>query len=232
VIQNAVTETRTALAANPRTAARANYDRLSRWYDLVSGSEQRFVRKALCMLRAQPGERVLEIGPGTGHGLVALAQLAGPFGHVIGLDLSPGMLAVAGRRVARADLGERVCLTCADAARLPLISSSFDALFLSFTLELFAMHEIPVVLEECYRALRPRGRVCVVALSGIGGSRTMLRLYEWAHTRYPTWIDCRPILPEKVLRTSGFEILQTLSGVMWGLPVEIVLAAKPGAQSD
>ncbi|PWG74770.1 2-heptaprenyl-1,4-naphthoquinone methyltransferase, partial [Enterococcus hirae] len=43
------------------------------------------------MLHVEPGERLLEIGFGTGHGLVELAGLTGPGGQVYGLDLSLGM---------------------------------------------------------------------------------------------------------------------------------------------
>ncbi len=61
-----------------RAQTRATYDRLSRWYDLLTGaSERRFRNLGLCELDVRPGERVLEIGPGTGQALVVLAQAAG-----------------------------------------------------------------------------------------------------------------------------------------------------------
>jgi ubiquinone/menaquinone biosynthesis C-methylase UbiE len=215
-----------AQVSSSKAAARATYDRLSRWYDLLASSEQRFVRLGVGMLDAQPGESILEIGPGTGHAVLALRQAAGPKGQVLGADLSPAMLARARRRVTQAGLATRVSLACADGARLPIASSHFDAAFLSFTLELFDAEEIPSVLGECWRVLRPEGRLCVACLSKEGGVRWMLDLYEWAHAAFPTWVDCRPILPERVLAESGFCVQKTSGGSMWGLPVQIVLAGK------
>jgi ubiquinone/menaquinone biosynthesis C-methylase UbiE len=210
----------------PRDSARATYDRLSRWYDFLAGSEQKFVRLGVERLAARPGESVLEIGPGTGHALLALAGAVGPAGQVVGADLSPGMLRQAAGRLARAGLDRHVRLLCADAAHLPLPPSSFDAAFLSFTLELFAPCDIPLVLAECRRVLRASGRLCVVALADEGGSRLMLRLYTWAHARFPAWVDCRPIALDHVLTENGFRIGESSCGTMWGLPVHIALGDR------
>lgn len=209
-----------------RGAARATYDRISGWYDLLASSEQRFVRLGLKKLKAQPGESILEIGPGTGHALLALARAVGREGHVLGVDLSPGMLDRARRRVMQADLSPRAGLVCADGARLPVAASRVDAVFLSFTLELFDTAELPLVLAECRRVLRPQGRICVVSLSDSGGVRWMLHLYEWAHVHFPTWVDCRPISPAHVLTQNGFRVLESSGGSMWGLPVQIVLGER------
>jgi ubiquinone/menaquinone biosynthesis C-methylase UbiE len=209
-----------------KAAARATYDRLSPWYDWLASSEQKFVRLGLGMLEAQPGEAILEIGPGTGHALLALGQAAGPRGRVLGADLSPAMLARAQRRVAQAGLVPRVGLVCTDGARLPVASSQFDAVFLSFTLELFDGAGVSPVLGECWRVLRPEGRLCAACLSEEGGVRWMLGLYEWAHCRFPAWVDCRPISPEQVLAGNGFRIQKSSGGTMWGLPVKVVLAGK------
>src|SRR5512141_1612611 len=92
-----------------KEAARASYNRLSRWYDLVAGSTEKKYRDwGLEKLSAQPGEKILEIGFGTGHCLVALAKAVGPAGHVTGLDISDGMLAVAQERLQQEGLAERV----------------------------------------------------------------------------------------------------------------------------
>jgi len=214
---------------NPHAATAAAYDRLSRWYDLLAGSEQPLVHLGVESLAVQPGESILEIGPGTGHALLALARAAGPAGRVTGVDLSPGMLRRAKRRLERAGLGRQVRLVCADAAHLPLPPSTFDAAFVSFTLELFDEADVPLVLGECHRVLRPAGRICVVSLADEGGSRLMLRLYRWAHARFPAWVDCRPIAPSALLEGSGFRVREVLWRSLWGLAVQIVRAAPaPG----
>ena len=67
----------------PREAASASYDRMSGWYDLLARpSEKKYTELGLRMLSVQEGETVLEIGFGTGHAIVALAQSVGESGGV------------------------------------------------------------------------------------------------------------------------------------------------------
>ena len=208
--------------------ARAAYDRISRWYDLMEGSwERRAVLLGLRKLGTNAGETVLEVGCGTGHGLVAMAAAVGDGGGVCGLDLSPGMIRVCRSHLERAGCGERVLLTCGDAARLPYAAQSFDAVFMSFVLELFDTPEIPIVLQECRRVLRSGGRICVVSLSRSAGLNGMGRLYEWGHRHFPASLDCRLIYPQRSLADASLDIVQVELLSLFGLPVEIALARKP-----
>ncbi|HEX7401670.1 MAG TPA: methyltransferase domain-containing protein, partial [candidate division Zixibacteria bacterium] len=109
---------------------------------------------------------------------------------------------------------------------LPFKSARFDALFMSFTLELFDTPEIPRLLSECGRALRNGGRICVISLSKAGHSSWMRNLYEWGHRKFPQLLDCRPIFVQNALSDAGFHIIDTTLLSMLGLTVEIVLAGK------
>jgi ubiquinone/menaquinone biosynthesis C-methylase UbiE len=208
--------------------AKFSYDKMSRWYDALAGSsEKSFVDVGLDKLCTQEGEIVLEIGFGTGHGILSLARSVGDSGKVYGIDISEGMLNVAQARVRGARLSNRVDLKCGDAANLPFESNSFDALFASFTLELFDTPEIPIVLHECHRVLRSGGRVCVVAMSKKGTASLVMRAYQWLHQNFPKYVDCRPIFVQQALEETRFEAVDVTQMSMWGLPVEIVVAKKP-----
>jgi demethylmenaquinone methyltransferase/2-methoxy-6-polyprenyl-1,4-benzoquinol methylase len=207
--------------------AKKSYDRMSKWYDLMAGSsEWKFVRIGLDLLKASPGEKVLDRGYGTGKSVVSIAQSVGQTGHVYGLDLSEGMHRIASDRVAKAGLSKRVDLRCGDAVRLPFDNDSFDAVFTSFTLELFDIPEIPIVLQECSRVLQSGKRIVVVSMSKKTRESLAVRLYEWAHVKLPNYVDCRPIYLTESLSEAGFKISKKKDIKMWGLPVDAVLAWK------
>ncbi len=148
-----------------REQTRQNYDRMSRWYDLFASSEKKFTELGLQLLGVKAGESVLEIGFGTGHSLVKLAEQAGETGLAAGVELSLGMIAVARKRIypfghkQSESTGRSAQMMQGDGTLLPFAHKFFDAVFLSFTLELFSEVEIPVVLKECNRVLKTRGAV-------------------------------------------------------------------------
>ena len=79
-----MTERRTA-----RDQARRFYDRISRAYDFIADSSEHAVRDlGVRALGLSHGQRLLEIGCGTGHGLVSLADAVGQTGRVHGVDIS------------------------------------------------------------------------------------------------------------------------------------------------
>lgn len=216
---------------NEFEAARRLYDRLSPFYDALAGRAESASRDAgLELLAVRAGEEVLEIGFGTGRALVQLAGATGARGQVHGVDVSPGMTEAARRALEQSlpDFLQRtVSLVTAPVPPIPYATVQFDAVFVSFTLELFPFPTIPLVLREVARVLREDGRLGLVSMAtrpGGESSTLMERLYVRLHRRFPRAFDCRPIDAPALLKQSGFIITDSRRLSLWGLPVLAAVA--------
>ena len=112
---------------------------------------RRLVRSAL---GAAPGERILDVGCGPGFYCAELVEEVGPDGSILGVDSSPQMLALAERRC---EAHDNVAFAEGAATALPVEDEAFDAALCVQVLEY--MPDVPAVLAELHRALRPGGRV-------------------------------------------------------------------------
>ncbi len=216
-----------------QVAARSFYDRISAAYDaLADASEHRARERGLEMLGVSAGEVVLEVGYGTGHSLVELADAVGVDGAVHGVDISEGMRDVSESRVRMAGLAGRVQLRVAAVPPLPDDDATFDVVAMSFTLELFPSEVIPTVLAEFARVLKPGGRLGVVSMATVpeGDHESAIeRAYRWMHRHFPHIVDCQPIDVEAVLAAAGFEVVQADRIEIWTMPVAAVVA-RPAAR--
>jgi ubiquinone/menaquinone biosynthesis C-methylase UbiE len=115
------------------------------------------------VLAPEPGERLLEIGPGTGYYTLDLAGWVGPEGRVEIFDLQQKFLDHVSGRAGERGLAN-VVPTQGDATALPYDDASIDAVALTAVLG-----EIPdpvAALREIRRVLKPRGRLVVGELFG------------------------------------------------------------------
>ncbi|MFC8125997.1 class I SAM-dependent methyltransferase [Streptomyces sp. NPDC057302] len=103
----------------------------------------------------RPGGRVLDAGCGTGRALPALREAVGPSGAVLGVDLTPAMLEAA-TRAGRDREGQ---LLLADVTRLPLRSSSLDAVFGAGLIS--HLPDPAENLRELRRVVRPGGTLAL-----------------------------------------------------------------------
>lgn len=210
-----------------KKAAKSSYNRLSKTYDLfVSPFEKKFRDIGLQKLQASSGEIILEIGFGTGQGILELAKASGDSGKVYGIDIAEIMCDISRSKVEKAGFSNRVGLVCGDAAELPFLSESFNAVFMSFTLELFDTPEILIVLKECRRVLQKKGRLCVVAMNQKLNPTITMRIYEWFHKKIPNFVDCRPIFVKEMIEEAGFTTMDSIEISDWGLPVAVLASTK------
>jgi len=136
------------------------FDRIAGRYDLMNrlmtgGMDGRWRRLAVEALALRPGDRVLDLGCGTGD--LALALLRSGAAQVVGADIAPAMLRLgAGKAPAMAPV-------LADAQRLPFRDAAFDAAGTAFTVR--NVPDLPAALAEVRRLLRPGGRFVVLDLT-------------------------------------------------------------------
>jgi ubiquinone/menaquinone biosynthesis C-methylase UbiE len=212
-----------------RAAIERIYNRIGRRYDLLRFAEGVPKRWAIAQLAVQPGERVLEVGVGTGAVLLELARAAASDEpRVFGVDLSPEMLRVAREKLAAAGLSKAVELREGDACALPYDDASMDALFSSYVLDLLSFEDIGRALAEFGRVLRPGGRLALIWLSP--GSSRAARLftagYEKLYRSKPVWFaGCRPVRLAEQVEAHGFGI-QARRAWFRGHPSEGILAQK------
>lgn len=116
------------------------------------------------LAKLQPGEKVLDVACGTGVVARHAAQHVGASGHVTGLDLNPGMLAVAS---SRAVSSERAPITWheGNATALPFPDNSFDVVLCQLGLQFFP--DQAGSLQEMRRVLMPHGRIALLVWRSI-----------------------------------------------------------------
>ena len=210
-----------------------SYGVMSRFYAVAEGIIEKGLRqKGLQLLSVTPGEVILEIGFGTGYSLKEIANSVGENGKAYGIDITPQMLEITRKRLRKAGLTNRVELYEGDAKRMPYQDSKFDAVYMASTLELFDTPDIPTVLKEVKRVLKPSGRLGVVSLTKEGGeSSLLLRFYEWLHQKIPKCVNCRPIYVEKSVEDVGYEITKAEEFVILKLVPWKLLVARPQTDS-
>jgi ubiquinone/menaquinone biosynthesis C-methylase UbiE len=109
------------------------------------------------VLKPQPGEQLLEIGPGAGYYSVPVARRIQPHGRLVLVDVDQAMLGATMRRSRRRGLARFSEAHWADAASLPFRDASYDGAFLVAVLG--EIGDRPGALRELRRVLRPSGRL-------------------------------------------------------------------------
>ena len=114
-------------------------------------------RELVDLARLRAGERVLDVACGTGIGARLAAERVGSSGAVVGIDVNPGMLAVA-RTVSKSN-GLSIEWYESAAETLPLPDNSFDAVLCNLSLQFF--QDKPAAVREMWRVAARDGRVLI-----------------------------------------------------------------------
>jgi phosphatidylethanolamine/phosphatidyl-N-methylethanolamine N-methyltransferase len=165
-------------------AVKAAYRRYAAVYDAVFGPVLQPGRKAVMQaLGLRPGDRVLEVGVGTGLSLPLYPREV----KITGIDLSREMLEKARRRVERRRLANIEALVEMDAERMSFPDASFD--------KIVAMYVLPVVenphklLQELHRVCRPDGEIFIV--NHVRSDNRLIAAFEKGLARFSDTIGFR-----------------------------------------
>jgi len=213
---------------------RAVYDRAAARYDwqhalLTLGSDARG-RRLLVQEAVRPGDRILDVGAGTGSTTVLALKAAGSGSSAVLLDSSEGMLEEAKRKLSAAGLADGVEFRIGDMMELPFADESFDVVLSTYSL--CPVGDPSRGVREMWRVTRPGGRIGAAHSVEPSGptSRLLGGAIERLAWRVPAIsLGCRAVEPLPTLLSLGGQILfeRRLGVPLW--PFEVFVAEKPAA---
>jgi ubiquinone/menaquinone biosynthesis C-methylase UbiE len=169
---------------NAQTGAAATYNAAADSFDNPANTFwARFGRQTVERLAPRPGQRVLDVCCGSGASAIPAAQLVGPGGSVLGLDLAERLLALARAKAGTLGL-KNIEFRTGDMLDLQLPSDSFDAVVCVFGI--FFVPDIGAAVRELWRTVRPGGRLAITTWGP--------RFLEPANTAF--WESVREVRPD------------------------------------
>jgi ubiquinone/menaquinone biosynthesis C-methylase UbiE len=162
---------------DPTTETTGLVIRTPRRYDLrlwlaSRGREARFRDEEVRLARIAPGDRVLDVGCGTGSLTIAAARAAGPTGRVVGVEPGIEMIERARTKARRARVPVEFIATAGEA--LPFPDDAFDVVFVSLVLHQLPSDPLHGTTSQIRRVLAPGGRLLAVDLGRpVPGQRTV-----------------------------------------------------------
>ena len=137
----------------------------ARYYDFIMvlmtfGREKKLRQMEISRAQIKPGDKVLEIGSGTGTLSIAAKAQVGASGEVYGIDIAPEMVEVASRKAAKQGVG--VNFQTGSIAGIPFPDSRFDVVMCSFMI--FHMPEDVRMkgFKEIFRVLKSGGHLVII----------------------------------------------------------------------
>lgn len=144
------------------------FDRIARRYDLLNrllsfGQDILWRKKLARLLEKNKCAEVLDLATGTADVLLSAFKHNRHMQIGVGLDLAEQMLAIARIKVAKGNLAEEVMLIKGDAASLPVLDNTFDAVAIAFGIR--NVMDVGQALNEMQRVIKTSGKVYVMEFS-------------------------------------------------------------------
>ncbi|MBX3086655.1 MAG: class I SAM-dependent methyltransferase [Anaerolineae bacterium] len=205
------------------------YSRRSRIYrNTVAPLEFSNHLRAIEKAAIRPEDKILEVAVGPGLAIAELAKHVSQTTVVEGVDISPGMLAVARETLAAAHI-TNVNLSESSATSLKFPDNSFDLLYNGYMLDLIPLADMPVILAEFRRVLKVGGRLVLLNMSKPNEQTTTFRerLYPMLPPELALYLigGCRPVLMEHPVIEAGLRQV-TREYLAGKFPSEIVIGIK------
>jgi len=155
------------------------FDGISKRYDILNriitfGIDVLWRKKVVKLLKKEKHNSLLDIATGTGDLVIELAKL--DIDEIIGLDISPGMLEIARRKVKKKQLDDRINMMLGDSEALNFDNQTFDAVTIAFGVRNF--ENLDLGLEEIYRVLKTNGTI-VILETAIPKNQFIKRFYSF-----------------------------------------------------
>lgn len=143
------------------------FSRIAPYYDMMNSiisfrRDAYWRRVAVSKLQPKPEQYILDVACGTGKLTVEILRQE-PNARVQGLDFNPDMLAIGRKEMQRLALDDRVNMQEADAMAMPYADNTFDGAISAFALR--NVPDVPTVLREMHRVVKPGGRVVNLELA-------------------------------------------------------------------
>lgn len=167
-----------------RKRAATTYNAASDYYDHPANTFwTRYGRRTVERLRLTPGARVLDVCCGSGASAIPAAEIVGPNGSVMGVDLAENLLELARAKAKQRGL-ENVSFQTGDLTNPPFDEASFDAVVCVFGI--FFVPDMEAALRELKRMLRPGGTLAITTWGP--------RLFEPVNSVF--WNSVRSLRPD------------------------------------